>query len=172
MKNIAIETLTTFEKWTKPTFQDVENIIENIDLSLEELNLKIGIDLRTLRRWISKKSDDRLEKSTIPYGVWCVLVALSEKKYIFGDIEKSNLSKIPKKYICTFENFESPPKEILISFVGKTSITGLTRIELCNLFGWNAAYLGREFNNGNIKYLNWLLLLVLVGVDINKLIQQ
>ena len=56
-------------------------------------------------------------------------------------------------------------------FVGKGSITGLTRTELANIFGWNSTYLGREFNKGNISFLNWVLLLLLCGISVEKLIK-
>ena len=74
--------------------------------------------------------------------------------------------------ISTIESFTSPPKDILTLFVGKSSITGLQRTELAKLFGWNAAYLGREFNNGKISFLNWVLILLLCGVNIEKLIKN
>lgn len=170
MKEISIETLTTFEKWEKPTFQNVVDVFDKLNISDKNFTLNFGLNERTYRRWTSKRTVDRLEKSMIPYGVWCVLIALSEGECIFGDVKKRDLSKIPTEYICSIESFISPPKEILTLFVGKKSITGLQRKELALLFGWNPAYLGREFNNGNISFLNWVLLLLFCGVNIKKLI--
>jgi len=77
---------------------------------------------------------------------------------------------VPENYICSLENFVSPPKEILTLFVGKRSITGLQRTELASLFGWNSTFLGREINNGHIRFLNWVLLLLFCGVSIKKFI--
>jgi len=114
---------------------------------------------------------NRFEKSPIPYGVWCVLIALSENKYIFGRVLQHDKTKVPASYIFSIENFVSPSKEILTGFVGKKSITGLHRTELAKLFGWSPAYLGREFNNGNISFLNWALLLLLCGVSVGQLIK-
>ena len=170
MIDLSPKSLTRFEEWEKPTLQDVENVLEQLNLSEENFNSCLGINGRTVRRWASKRTINRLEKSSIPYGVWCVLIALTYKKCIFSPIKKRDLSKIPEKYICTLENFDSPPKEILTLFVGRSSITGLQRTELASLFGWNSTYLGREFNNGNINFLNWVLLLVFCGVNIKKLI--
>jgi hypothetical protein len=168
--NVSPNSLNPFETWEKPTFQDVVNVFENLNVSDENFRLNFGLNERTFRRWTSKKKVNRLEKSPIPYGVWCVLIALSENKYIFGEVKKSDLSQVPGNYICSLEKFISPSKEILTLFVGKNSITGFQRTELASLFGWNSTYLGREFNNGNISFLNWVLLLLLSGVSIKKLI--
>jgi hypothetical protein len=171
MYKLTEESLTTFEKWSSPTFQDVTNVFNKLNLSDEEIVLFLGLNIRTIRRWTSKKSNNRLEKSSIPYGIWCVLIALSENRLIFSNVQKRDITRIPKEYICSLVDFESPTKEILLSFVGKGSITGLHRKELANIFGWNPAYLGREFNKGNINFLNWVLLLLLCGVSIEKLIK-
>ena len=163
--------LSPFCKWVKPTYQEVTDIFEKVGLNDKNFEKKLGVNERTYRRWTSKKTVNRQAKSPIPYGAWCVVVALANKELIFGEvIAKADLSKVPKQYICTFDKFESPTSEVLTSFVGRNSITGLTRTELANLFGWNPAYLGREFNNGKIGFLNWVLLLLLCRVEIKKLI--
>jgi hypothetical protein len=172
MSILSANTLTTFEKWEKPTFQDVVNVFEKLSISDENFTLFFGINERTYRRWTSKKTVNRLEKSTMPYGFWCVLIALSENKYIFGHVKKRDLSQVPDKYICSIESFVSPSKDILTLFVGKNSITGLQRTELAKLFGWNAGHLGREFNKGSISFLNWVLLMMFCGVNINQLIDR
>ena len=171
MNALLNKALQPFETWDKPTFQDVVNVFEKLNLSGEQFTLNFGLNERTYRRWTSKKTVNRLEKSPVPYGVWCVLMALSGNKYIFSEVEKCDLSQVPDKYICSIENFVSPPKEILTLFVGKKSITGLQRTELAKLFGWNPKYLGREFDKGNISFLNWCLILLYCGVPIKKLIK-
>jgi len=169
MKKISSESLKPFATWEKPTLQDVVNVMEKLNLSNDDFPKLLGINVRSIRRWTSKKTVNRLEKSAIPYGTWCILVALAYNKIIFADVKKCDLL-IPDNYICNFEKFVSPPKEILTLFVGRKSFTGLQRTELASLFGWNATHLGSEFNNGNIKFLNWVLLLLLCGVNIKKLI--
>lgn len=170
MNTLSTKSLQPFEKWETPTLQDVVNVFEKLNISDENFTLNFGVNERTVRRWKSAKTVNRLEKSAIPYGVWCLLVAISENKYIFGEIKKRDLSQVPDCYICTIESFVSPPKEVLTLFVGKNSITGLQRTELASLFGWNSTYLGREFNKGNISFLNWVLILLFCGVNIKKLI--
>jgi hypothetical protein len=160
----------SFAKWAHPTLQDVVSVFEKLKISDKNFTLNFGLNERTYRRWTAKKVADRTEKSSISYGIWSVLIALSDQKVIFADVEKRDLSQVPEKYICTLKDFVSPPKEILTLFVGKKSITGLQRTELAKLFGWNSTYLGREFNNGNISFLNWVLLLMLCGVNIKQLI--
>ena len=170
MYKISKKSLKPFEEWEAPTLQDVHNVFKNLGLSDEKFALFFGISVRTVRRWRSIRTVNRLVKSSIPYGAWCVLIALSENKIIFADIKKRDLSQVPENYICSLENFVSPPKEILTLFVGKRSITGLQRTELASLFGWNSTFLGREINNGHIRFLNWVLLLLFCGVSIKKFI--
>lgn len=171
MCNISVDTLSSYENWVTPSFQDVCNVFEKLNIDDKNFTKTLGLNERTYRRWTSKKNVNRDEKSSINYGAWCVLIALSKNKCIFANIEKRDLSQVPDQYICSLESFESPPKEILTLFVGKYSITGLQRTELASLFGWNSTYLGREFNKGKISFLNWVLLLLFCGTDIKKLIK-
>jgi hypothetical protein len=169
--NLPSSTLAIFEDWEKPTLQNVVDVFEKLKINDENFTLILGLNVRTYRRWTLKRAANRLEKSPIPYGVWCVLIALSENKYIFGHVLQHDKTKVPASYIFSIENFVSPPKEILTLFVGKKSITGLQRTELAGLFGWNSTYLGREFNNGSISFLNWVLLLLFCGVSVGRLIK-
>jgi hypothetical protein len=169
---LSKKSLTRFEDWEKPTLDDVLTVFEKLDLADEQFTNISGIDARTVRRWTLKRTEDRKQKSTIPYVVWCILIVLSENKFIFADIKKRDLSKVPNQYICSFDEFVSPPKEVLTQFVGRQSITGLTRTELASIFGWHPTYLGKEFNRGKITFLNWVIILLFCGVNINILIKM
>jgi hypothetical protein len=170
MNDLTNKSLQPYATWENPTLQDVVNVFEKLGMDNKKFEQLLGLNERTYRRWTSKKTLDRLTKSPIPYGAWCVLVALSERKYIFSAVKKRDISQVPKNYICTFESFKSPPKEILILFVGKNSITGLQRTELARLFGWSSIHISNDFNKGKISFINWVLLLVFCGVNIKELI--
>lgn len=171
INNISINTLKPFKSWESPSFEEVSFVFNAAGIEGSNIEKILGINQRTFRRWTSKKQIDRASKSSIPYGVWCLLIYLITDKSIFHQEENKDVSKIPKKYFCNSSEYISPPKEILIKFVGVKSITGLQRKELATVFGWNPVYLGRTFNAGCVSYLNWILLLLLCGVDIKKMIE-
>ena len=76
MSKLTTKSLKPFAEWEPPTLQDVVNVFENLKISDKNFTLNFGLNERTYRRWTSKKTVNRAEKSAIPYGVWCVLVLL------------------------------------------------------------------------------------------------
>ncbi|MDK6532474.1 helix-turn-helix transcriptional regulator [Klebsiella pneumoniae] len=54
-------------KWTPPTGEELRYLLENVlNLSQEGLARYVGVNGRTVRRWVTGESD-------IAYSVWCVL---------------------------------------------------------------------------------------------------
>ncbi|WP_258861394.1 helix-turn-helix domain-containing protein, partial [Klebsiella pneumoniae] len=55
------------DKWTPPTGDELRYLLENVlNLSQEGLARHVGVNGRTVRRWVNGESD-------IAYSVWCIL---------------------------------------------------------------------------------------------------
>lgn len=166
--SINPKTLTTANLWTTPTVLDASIVITAISKKYEleetELSRLVGVTDRTIRRWKNKVDIDPSAISTVPYSEWCKLILLATDQYIFGDVLACDLSLIPPHIITNAENFKGVTKEEMTKFIGKTSITGLTRINLAKIFKWNSTYIGRVISQNSVTFSTVAMILILCGV--------
>ena len=85
------------DKWTPPTGDELRYLLENVlNLSQEGLARHVGVNGRTVRRWVNGESD-------IAYSVWCVLCRLTADLEIAAQNTDAqtcflNVSDIRRKY--------------------------------------------------------------------------
>ena len=170
--NINPKTLTTANLWTVPTVLDASIVITAIakkyELEETELSRLVGVSDRTIRRWKNKVDIDPSAISTVPYSEWCKLILLATDQFIFGDVLECDISLIPPYVITNAANFKGVKEEDMIKFIGKTSITKLTRINLAKIFNWNPAYIGRVISQNSVTFSTIAMILILCGVPKEK----
>ncbi|MUK92570.1 hypothetical protein GNP80_08955 [Aliivibrio fischeri] len=170
--NINPKTLTVAKKWVSPTVLEVSLVIAEITkrykLTDSELPLLIGMSDRTIRRWKNKVDENPSAESTIPYSEWCKLILLATDEMIFGGILDCDVSLIPSHIITNAANFKGVTKADMMKFIGKTSITKLTRINLAKIFKWNSVYLGRVISQDSVTFSTVAMILILCGIPKEK----
>lgn len=82
MTTIRRECLNPAEIWTRPTGQEISDVLRLSGLSGGQASKKLGLqDSRTIRKWIG-------EESVIPYAAWALLCDLAGLGVIWRDSEQ------------------------------------------------------------------------------------
>ncbi len=170
---INSQTYAPFNQWQPPTLKEVQHITNKTGLEPYELCALIGINNTSMKRWRGKSAINPHVRSKIPYAVWCLIVYIAKGKVIFSDvIEDADLSLVDKRYITALDEYESPPVNVMRKFVGKRSLTKLTRTPLAEIWGANPSRLLRNIAQGELPYIMWCLLLIFVGFDMREVIKN
>lgn len=169
---------TTAKNWQAPTVKEVQQIMiaaaERLQCEVKELHLHFNSDARTFRRW--KENADKYpdKKSTIKYSAFALLTAI-----VYGDIifteDKKPLSVVngelwklvADNYVYKAADFTPPNEKIVKMFYGKDSITGLYRMELASLLGYDKSHFGRLIVKMNFG--SWASLMLCLGVPVSAL---
>lgn len=167
MTTINPKIFATAEHWVSPTVQQLSTVLgvitEKYSIDVEDIwrLLKMPND-RNYRRWRAGLKSNPDKTSSIPYGYWCIFVALASDVVISGKAETT--LEVDPNLITTAANYQPPPLEVSQYYFGAsadTSFTGLGRNEICRMFGQNSRYLYPKLSD--IPYYFWVLFLLYCG---------
>lgn len=169
MQTINPQALTHYDEWESPTVSEVNEVIIATGIDKSAFKTLLDWRRRTVTSWTNKATTEPGKASTIPYSRWCVLIKLAYGLDIYGDPININLVScgVPKNTINPLSDWLSPKSEVLKKFISKETITGINRQQLANTFGYNSVSMCNRMNRGKIEYSDWVLILLLCGVDIN-----
>ncbi len=151
-------------EWERPKLGEVEILMDILGWPKYIIALRLSLNKRTVRRWHSDKVEQKNEKSSISYCDWAILTYFATGFNIITPVKEIDLPLEMSDFIVSSSMYESPPKNILRSFVGINSLTGLTRTKFSSLLHLDGPRLGRNLNGNGIKYSQWCCFLWLIGV--------
>lgn len=164
--NLNPATLTTRDKWHRPTTDEVE-LLWNIaswmyGIPIYKLHTNLCIGERAARRWRSKANARENNKSIIKYTNWALLVALVTGKSIVQ--KTSQQIVVAPELIYKSTNYISPPADRVKQFIGKRSLTGLSRADLAEILGVSSDLLSKSV--ANMPFHLWAGILMHLNVPV------
>ncbi|PSW04345.1 hypothetical protein [Photobacterium lipolyticum] len=165
--------------WTKPFVSEVAeilNLLREYGYDSATLVKITAIPERKFRDWSARYKKEPFEISTIPYACWCFLAALVGRPNIqnHGRPLPADIRKILGTFNASAfrpaNKFVTPSADQLREIVGDNAFTGLTISDLSASFDWNSTHFNDNLEKSNIPFLNWCLILMLLGLDIQKMI--
>ncbi|UJF17012.1 hypothetical protein L0B53_03480 [Vibrio sp. SS-MA-C1-2] len=174
---IRVSTLTPADVWSKPNVSEVAEVLallKEYDYDLPTLVKLTGISDRRFSDWTAGYKKEPLERSNIPYTCWCFLVALVGRPNINGKPKNVNIPKVLSAFsrnaFLPANTYKSPSQKQLNRVVGDNAFTGLTYEELAQTFNWKQSHFDDSISKDNIPFLNFCLILMHLGLDIQKMI--
>ncbi|MEZ8082849.1 hypothetical protein [Enterovibrio norvegicus] len=141
---------------------------------VKDLHIHFNGDARTFRRWKENADKNPNEKSTIKYSAFGLLTAIVHNEIIFTedkkplDVANAELWKlVADNYVYKAGEFTPPNEKIVKMFYGKDSITGLYRLELASLLGYDKSHFGRLIVKMNFG--TWASLMLCLGVPVSQM---
>ncbi|EGU0150164.1 hypothetical protein JFQ72_004410 [Vibrio parahaemolyticus] len=170
MDEIRKETLTTRKRWSAPTTEEVQLLWSiaswKFGIPVYELHQRIGVSDRTARRWRSVANSREDGTSPIKYPNWVILVALVTGKCI---LEKSQFKPvIDSGLIMKPSNYNPPPLDITVGFLGSDSVTALTRSELGSIIGVHPDLLSKSA--AKMPFHLWTAILLHLRVPVSQVL--
>ncbi|WP_087018492.1 hypothetical protein [Thaumasiovibrio subtropicus] len=173
---------TTFapaQHWSKPFVAEVAeiiNLLKEHGYDAATIARLTGLPEKKLSEWTSRYKREPEIISTVPYPVWCFLAALVNRPNIHnqGKPLEVDARKVMRAFKPTaFKNnqqFEMPNAKEFKRIIGENAFTGMTIESLCETFQWKPAQLEQSLENGRLPFLNWCLVLMLCGFNIQKML--
>ncbi len=164
-------------EWTKPTVNEVfQLMVEAAERykveDWREVCHIIGVSDRTFRRWKNKVETEPQAESMIPFWGYALLHSAAKGVSYLTPIEGVKWQSIPKEYFYKPNQYQCPSKSVLTQLVGKQSITGLTREEIGQAIGISPKKLAEQINLATVSFSTWTLLLLFIGVPVDKLLKK
>ncbi|MGF1685704.1 hypothetical protein L4C36_03305 [Photobacterium japonica] len=172
-------TLTPASQWAKPFVSEVAeiiNLLKEYGYDSATLALLTGLQEKKISDWMSRYKREPENRSDIPYPCWCFLTALVGRPNIQNNGQPIDVDakKVMRAFKPTaFKNqamFEMPSEKEFKRVIGDNTFTGITIEGLSETFLWKPAQLATSLENGTLPFLNWCLILMLCGFNIQKML--
>ncbi|MGF1682387.1 hypothetical protein [Photobacterium minamisatsumaniensis] len=172
-------TFTSANQWAKPFVSEVAeiiNLLKEYDYDSATLARLTGMQEKKLSAWMSRYKREPENVSDIPYPCWCFLAALAGRPNIQNDGNpiEVDAKKVMRAFKPTaFKNnsaFEMPSEKEFKRIIGDNTFTGITVENLCDTFQWKPAQLSESLEKGTLPFLNWCLILMLCGFNIQRML--
>ncbi|PSW21188.1 hypothetical protein C9I98_04345 [Photobacterium sanctipauli] len=172
----------TFEsssRWSKPFVSEVAeiiNLLKEYGYDGATLARLTGLQEKKISDWMSRYKREPEIVSNIPYPCWCFLAALAGRPNIqnSGQPIEVDARKVMRAFKPTaFKNcsaFEMPSEKEFKRVIGENTFTGITIDSLCDAFQWKPAQLAESLTKGTLPFLNWCLILMLCGFNVQKML--
>lgn len=158
----------TYANWTYPTEHEI-NYVK--DLCLFRTNLNVTDFCNMLDFGRTKWSELNKNQSKRTYTLWAVMVFIATREIIFTQDKKTldpqNIDDW-EKVLNSIEN-QIIPVDLISSFWGEGSISGLSCQKLGNIIGISRGTINR---NNNFNFVNWLALLILFGAPVDNIFKK
>lgn len=162
-------------KWEKPTVGEVLSLMKE---SAERYQLEswkdshsiIGVAERTFRRWKNNADFEPNNQSAIPFWGYALLYSAAKGTSYLTPIEGVKWQGVVSPYLYKSEDYQCPPKEVLTQFIGLKSLTGQTREKVGQAIGISPKKLAEQINSESISFATWSLLLLYIGVPVDKVL--
>ncbi|MDO6497074.1 hypothetical protein [Photobacterium sanguinicancri] len=176
---IRENTLVPASQWAKPFVSEVAEIINQLkEYGYDSATLAhlTGLQEKKLSDWMSRYKREPDNVSEIPYPCWCFLAALVGRPNIQNNGQPIDVDarKVMRAFKPTaFKNknaFEMPTEKEFKRIIGDNTFTGITVESLCEAFQWKPAQLSMSLEESTLPFLNWCLILMLCGFNIQKML--
>ncbi|RXJ72754.1 hypothetical protein CS022_14055 [Veronia nyctiphanis] len=176
---IRANTLVPYKSWAKPLVSEVATIIyllKDNGYDAAQLAKVTGLQQKNINVWTARYKNEPDNLSSIPYPCWCFLCALVGKPNIQsnGDVIDVNVKKVLYYFKPTAfrsnDKFICPSQEQFSNLIDNDNYESLTTEKLSTVFNWNASNFAHGVENGSLPFLNWSLILMTLGIDIQKMI--
>lgn len=172
-------TLVPYSRWVKPLVSEVAeviNLLKDNGYDSNQLVKVTGIQQKNVNAWTARYKNEPDNVSSIPYPCWCFLCALAGKPNIQsdGDVIEVNVRRVLSYFKPTAfranDKFECPTSEQFSNLIDNDNYEALTTEKLSEVFHWNANTFAQGIANGALPFLNWSLIVMSLGIDIQKMI--
>ncbi|WP_283130640.1 hypothetical protein [Enterovibrio norvegicus] len=172
-------TLAPFSRWTKPFVSEVAviiNLLKDNGYDAVQLAKVTGLQPKNVNAWTARYKNEPDNLSSIPYPCWCFLCALVGKPNIQsnGDVIEVNVRKVLSYFKPTAfrpnDKFLCPTQAQFSDLIDNDNYDSLTTEKLSTVFHWNASNFSHGVANGSLPFLNWSLIVMTMGIDIQKMI--
>ncbi|MGF1736169.1 hypothetical protein [Photobacterium satsumensis] len=172
-------TLAPANQWKKPFVSEVAeiiNLLKEYGYDGATLARLTGLQEKKLSDWMSRYKREPENMSDIPYPCWCFLAALVGRPNIQnnGQPLEVDARKVMRAFKPTaFKSksaFEMPTEKEFKRVIGDNTFTGITIDSLSDTFQWKPAQLAESLEKGTLPFLNWCLILMLCGFNVQKML--
>ncbi|WP_028023338.1 hypothetical protein [Enterovibrio calviensis] len=172
-------TLAPYSKWTKPFVSEVAeiiNLLKDNGYDANQLMSVTGLQPKNVNSWTARYKNEPDNVSSIPYPCWCFLCALAGKPNIQSDGEaiQVNVRRVLSYFKPTAfrpsDVFVCPTSEQFSNLIDNENYETLTTEKLSDVFHWNAKNFAHGISQGSLPFLNWSLIVMTLGIDIQKMI--
>lgn len=172
-------TLAPASLWAKPFVSEVAeiiNLLKEYGYDSATLARLTGLQEKKLSDWVSRYKREPENISDIPYPCWCFLAALAGRPNIQNSGQPIDVDarKVMRAFKPTaFKNksvFEMPSEKEFKRIIGDNTFTGITVESLCDTFQWKPTQLSESLEKRTLPFLNWCLILMLCGFNIQKML--
>ena len=170
---------TPFASWEKPLVSEVAeviNLLKNNGYDTKKLTLATGLKEKNISKWTAKYKKEPLEVSTIPYPCWCFISALVGQVNIATNgkvIEVEEIKQVLRLFkpsaFGTQDTFICPTSGHFAKLINSGLFEEMTTESLSELYNWSPGYFNESLRLGKMPYLNWCLILMMFGINIQKM---
>ena len=161
--------IASASEFKKPTVGEVLKLINRAadikGFDPKKVNRLLGIGERTVRSWVSKAEIEPDSRSAIPFWAFNLIYAMAEKEPLLQPLQHITVDNIDSSLLMSASTYQCPSNQTLLQFVGKNSITGLTRSELAKKLGCDSNWLSVQINDSKLSFGTYANLLLLCGID-------
>ncbi|WP_413111513.1 hypothetical protein [Thaumasiovibrio sp. DFM-14] len=176
---IRENTFSPAHRWSKPFVSEVAeivNLLKDKGYEAKLLASLTGMQEKKLVDWTARYKRDPDTISTIPYPVWCFLAALIGRPNIqhIESLQPIDARKVMRAFKPTafkpYCDFVMPEPKEFKRIISDNAFTGLTVENVAKGFLWKPEQFERSLNNAKLPYLNWCLILMVCGFNIQKMV--
>ncbi len=171
---------TSYENWTKPFVSEVAeiiNLLKDHGYDANKLALVTGLQEKNVSSWTAKYKKEPFNVSTIPYPCWCFLAALVGRQNIAmsGEVIKvEDIRRVLRLFKPTAfgarNTFVCPTSEQFAKLIDSGLFEEMTAQNICELFNWNPSQFIESLQTGKLPFLNWCLIVMMLGINIQKMV--
>lgn len=171
---------TSYENWTKPFVSEVAeiiNLLKDHGYDAKKLALVTGLQEKNLSSWTAKYKKEPFNVSTIPYPCWCFLAALIGKQSIATNgkvIPVEDIRRVLRLFkpsaFGARNTFVCPTNEQFAKLIDSGLFEEMTAQNICELFSWNPSQFVESIQSGKLPFLNWCLIIMMLGINIQKMV--
>ncbi|HIF9272328.1 TPA: hypothetical protein ACX6QR_000294 [Photobacterium damselae] len=171
---------SSYDKWSKPLVSEVAevvNLLKEHGYDSKKLALVTGLQEKNINSWTANYKKEPLDVSTIPYPCWCFLSALAGIPNISTNekiIEVDDIRRVLRLFKPTAFGprniFVCPTPEQFSKLIDSGLYPEMTAENICQLHNWNPAKFIDSINTGKLPFLNWCLIIMMFGINLQKMI--
>ncbi len=176
---IRQSTFAPYTRWTPPLVSEVAlvmSLLKKHGYDVKELARVTGLRPKNLNIWTARYKLEPDNISPIPYPCWCFLCALvgnpniqSKGRRLNVDLEEMTSFFSPSAFKPN-DAFHCPTPEQFSHLIDNENYPMLTTDFLSTFFHWHASKFTHGITHGALPFLNWSLILMAWGMDIQKMI--